>query len=292
MHMCMHGIDQSMHHYVSVIVAILAVATYANANAADNSTMSRPAKGTPEWVVEMYFRQRAFPDQQEYMTGEALRLYASEPTWGEMTKQEVQISYRILESKSVRKIYAIESYDSSLHMDIYCYLLLEEGKWKISAMRSLALSGIYWAYVQECEGNPSYADTSEVGCENARLMISSDQELKQHLLDNLDEFEEIVRLKQEMPVMDKVVRDSTGEWGVRPPNEWEKREKDLLDELFLMSVSPSGSSGEVRINVGGILDNELLYIYLPDDVEPPTMSPGDYIYVEEIAPHWYLAKRT
>jgi hypothetical protein len=66
----------------------------------------------------------------------------------------------------------------------------------------------------------------------------------------------------------------------------------LLDELFLREVVDYGPSGGVNILVGGILDNMLLYSYLPDGVEPPSMSPNDYIYVEQVAPGWYLIKRT
>ena len=277
---------------LTISVVIILLITTTGSILADDNNDQQPAKDTPEWVVDMFFRQPEFPNLSDYVTGEESERLATQPTWGMIIRPDVQISYRLLESKPDHKIYAIESSDSSSHVDYYCYLSLINNQWKISAVRSLALTGVYWMMLQECEKNPPLDDSAVASCENARLIISSDAKLKQHLIDNLGKFEEIVKLRQEMPVMELVVRDSTGAWGVRPPNKWEKQEQELLDELFLSKVYAVGASGEVHILVGGILENELLYYYLPDGVEPPDMTSNDYIYVERIVPNWYLVKKT
>lgn len=254
---------------------------------ADDTITPPPKRGTAEWVVDMYFGQPSFPELQDYVTGER-----SGPSWGESIRSGVRVSYRLLESKPDRKIFAIESTSDSSHVDLYCYLSLDEGQWKISAVMSLALTGVYWMMVQECEKDKSVNDTNNVSCGNARLMISADTVLKQHLIKNLDKFEELVKLRSERPGTGKVVRDSTGAWGVRPPNKWEKREKSLLDKLFLSEVIDGGPNGEIHILLGGMVDNQILYFYLPDDSKPPEMSPDEYIYVERILPNWYLVKTT
>jgi len=211
--MCTHVITRTIRRYVTTIVAMLVVTSVGTESSrADDSVTPQPARATAEWVLNMYFEQPSFPDFAEFVTGDEADYLLSQPPLGEIKPPEVSVSYRLLESRPDRKVYAVESSDTSSHVDFYCYLLLDEGQWKIAAVRSLALTGIYWALVQQCEGDPSFADTAGVHCGNARLMISSDKKLKQHLIDNLDKFEEIVKLRQETPVREKVVRDSTGAW--------------------------------------------------------------------------------
>ena len=41
-----------------------------------------------------------------------------------------------------------------------------------------------------------------------------------------------------------------------------------------------------------MLDNRVGYIYAPAGCTPPPLSPGEYIYVEAVAPGWYLYKTT
>jgi hypothetical protein len=40
------------------------------------------------------------------------------------------------------------------------------------------------------------------------------------------------------------------------------------------------------------MDNEVGYLYVPDGIKPPEISPNDFIYVEYIIGNWYIYRTT
>jgi hypothetical protein len=61
-------------------------------------------------------------------------------------------------------------------------------------------------------------------------------------------------------------------------------------DLALTAVEIT-ATGNVEVSIGGVFDNVVMLIFSPRK-SPPTMSPSDFIWVEELAIAWYLARTT
>jgi hypothetical protein len=55
---------------------------------------------------------------------------------------------------------------------------------------------------------------------------------------------------------------------------------------------PDDHPGIIEINIGGMLNNSVGFLYVPEGRMPPAMSSGGYIYIEKVMDHWYLYKTT
>ncbi len=101
------------------------------------------------------------------------------------------------------------------------------------------------------------------------LTIKNDSELKAYLKNNLTEFKKVVTLFS---------KD-------------EKEQSEIAAKrLFINHVRNNG--GVLELSIGGILDNEIGYLYVPPGTDPPTINPSEFIYVEEVTDDWYVYKKT
>jgi hypothetical protein len=62
-------------------------------------------------------------------------------------------------------------------------------------------------------------------------------------------------------------------------------------KLFISSVAKR-ASGCVEFIIGGIVDNSVGFMFVPDGLSPPPIDPSNYIYVEPAVDHWYVFKTT
>src|SRR6187399_15665 len=56
-----------------------------------------PATGSPEWIVDQFFKQKEFPELSRYATGEFAELYKSSPTLGSIVPSGVTVTTRVIE---------------------------------------------------------------------------------------------------------------------------------------------------------------------------------------------------
>ncbi len=104
------------------------------------------------------------------------------------------------------------------------------------------------------------------------LTIKSDRDLKQFLAANIKTLQAIADLAKS---------------GNRAKADRLAQELNL-NKVFL----PEDYPGIIEINIGGMIDNAVGFLYVPDGRKPPGMSLGGYIYIEKVLEHWYLYKTT
>ncbi|PIE46589.1 MAG: hypothetical protein CSA42_07715 [Gammaproteobacteria bacterium] len=102
------------------------------------------------------------------------------------------------------------------------------------------------------------------------LTVKSDAELKAFLLERKNLFERIVELAKN---------------NINESNE-------IAGSIYLSSVKRDDKSGVVDVIIGGIVDNWVGYLYIPDGASVPEMSAAHYIYLEHIIDNWYIYKTT
>ncbi len=67
---------------------------------------------------------------------------------------------------------------------------------------------------------------------------------------------------------------------------------EIAGSIYLSSVKKDNKSGVVDVTIGGIMDNLVGYLYIPDGASVPEMSAAHYIYLEHIIDNWYIYKTT
>jgi hypothetical protein len=102
------------------------------------------------------------------------------------------------------------------------------------------------------------------------IVFKSDDELKAYVASNQKKLERIVSLVGEGRTEDA-----------------QKAAKDL----FIASVAKTGS-GTIELIIGGMVDNSVGIMFVPEGASRPIIDPSNYIYVEAVLGRWYIFKTT
>ncbi|AJQ92904.1 hypothetical protein [Gynuella sunshinyii] len=221
-------------------------------------------------LVEQFFGQEGINNKREVYAGEMLEHYLDKPTLGESLPKGIDVSLRLLEKNLQREIYAVLLSKDGRSQDWYIYLVNDQNKWKISAVRNLALPGIFFMALQEIQSKSNRTKEEEYQYQNMLLTLQLDSELKEFLHKNIDSLNVIA------------VQAKTSQ----------EKATESAKHLNLNFVGYESSSGIVDINIGGILDNSVGYLFVPTGAEVPKMSDDNYIYIESVTGNWYVYKTT
>jgi len=221
-------------------------------------------------LVKQFFGQDGIKNKREVYAGEMLEHYLDRPTMGETLPKGVEVILKALEKSPEREIYAVLLSKDGRSQDWYIYLVNEQNKWKISAVRNLALPGLFFMALQEVQSKTSRTKEEEHQYQNMLLTLQLDSELKEFLYKNIDSLNTIA------------LEAKTSQ----------EKATESAKHLNLNFVGYEPSSGIVDVNIGGILDNSVGYLFVPTTTKVPKMSGDNYIYIEHIIGNWYVYKTT
>jgi hypothetical protein len=242
------------------IIFILIIFMPLNANASSDA----------EKLISSFLGPDGISDKESVYIGEMLQAYTSRPTLGESLPKGSTYSLRILESSENHAIYSVLIKTNGNSKDWYIYLKKDEGVWKLQAVRTLALSGIFDMVIQKLSNKKR--NEEEQAYQNMLLTTKLDSELKNYFLTNKDAF-------------DKLVQSHL--------NGDTEKEAMLIRQLYLNNILKLYDYPNIiDVSIGGILDNSVGYLYVPKGFEPPVMNADEYIYIERITDHWYIYKTT
>lgn len=231
-------------------------------------TLSIANAAEPDVLVN-FFGHGGISDKSSVYHGEMLQNFSNKSTLGQALPRNVHATFRRLDGSQRNTVYAVLLSDGHNSQDWYVFMVRENDIWKISAVRNLALPGVFYSALQQLEQKNPRSEVEEWQYRNMLLTIKSDQELKNYLRSNLAKFKNLANLYSEG---DK------------------EKSNEGAKHLYVNFVSDK--EGVIDFNVGGIIDNSVGYLYVPEGSKPPLMSPSGFIYVEEIADGWYIYKTT
>lgn len=245
----------------------------------------------PEEVIKLYFLEPDGALYAERVTGLTSELPAR-PTFGEsMPRDSFQLSYRCLEQDSARAVYAVQITSGGDEGDLYVYVEHSSGGgWHIAAIRTLALTGIPQMVVDGVTDPGTLTVPERQVYENCRLLLKPDRRLKEYFLLHQDEIE----------LLHELLRADASRSGFKcrisfdhsDADSVEMSEGDLLVCDLNLNAAEIREDGVATISIGGMVDNEVGYLYVPEGAEPPRMDPSRYIYVERITGRWFIFKTT
>lgn len=230
----------------------------------------KPSRLAPEELVELFFSSQGVSNRKDLYTGELLESYVDQPTLGETLPKGTLVKQRFIEQGSDRDIIAVELTSGSSTVDWYVYLKFENSRWKLEAVRTLALPPVFFLGIGQLGEKKTRTPDEEHRLQNMLLVKSSDKDLKAFWQEHSKEFSRLADLSKSN----------------------EEAAKKLARELHLTTVEYSRDTGIADARVGGIMDNSVGFLFVPKGAKPPEMSTGKYIYVERISEQWFIYKTT
>ena len=259
-----------------------------------------PAVGSPEWIVDSFFRQKQFPDLARYSTGEFAELYKSSPTLGSIVPASVTVSTRLLERDALHAIFGVTMTDSNVTKEWYAYLRLDGGAFKLEAIRTLTLGARFFETLVATEKAALAGRLNELGVQEldrSHLTIAADAELKNHFVAQKPLFDALAKEFAGLAAIDVVNFDGR----VAPPGSIDaagitvERVSGLAQQLRALTLGAAirkyrDCEGCLVFIVGGDGANQVGYLRAGPGAKVPKMSPQSFIYIEPIADGWYLFK--
>ncbi|MEO6048185.1 MAG: hypothetical protein ABIQ57_11960 [Candidatus Kapaibacterium sp.] len=248
-----------------------------------------PEQGSPEWIIEMYFARRAFPQLEQYTIGELRNDHQA--TVGSGLSDSTRVTWRKLQEETTRAVYAVAITERSYHSDNYAFFVRTGDGWKLNAIRSLGLPGAFYRLMEQLENERNLPDSLAARLANMRLAINSDDSLKSYFRGNVEEFDMLRNILRSAPDIIAVTDNGVADPAAVSNSETVSRITALLRKLRIRSIRRAAEgSGAFYLTIHDESGHAVGYLSLPEGAAPPGMTPSRFIYLEEITRGWYIYK--
>lgn len=223
--------------------------------------------GSPEWLVNMFFSKSNFPDKANYLTGEMIE-ESNEKTVGEELKGKAKVSFHQIKATNSTCVFAIELQTESKTIDFYSYLIKDVDEWKITAVRRFLLPAFIYTARDSLMNLNALLPGDSVFLLSLRLFTASDQELKNYLSSNLENFQDLISL-------------------------FINNEKDKAN-IVLASVGCNAIYTDKKypgctfIQILKFENMEAGFIQAADEILLPAISYEEFVYLGEVVPGWFI----
>lgn len=268
-----------------VWAAVLA-ACLTTAPLAAQTTPTPPPANDPAWLVKRYFVDHAFPGEGAYLVGEMAAQDVGRSV-GSLLPPGFRASYRRLMNDGTRAVYAVLVVGQGQFTDSYAYLEKDSTGWKIAAVRALKLPREFLNALRVLRQQHNLPDSVHATFLNMQLLAAPDTSLKLIFLEHKQAFETLVSEYRAQGEDGVSVSPSGRPTSSRTFGPVERR----LASLHLTSVYRERTlPGCVFVVIGNEGTSAVGYLYDAGGCHVPEMSPDHFIYVERIAPRWWVYK--
>lgn len=223
------------------------------------------SSGSPEWLVDMFFKKSNFPDKANYFSGEMLN-ETEKPTIGEELNGKGEMSFHQINAADDRIVFAVELKIDEKAVDFYAFLKRQNNDWKIVAVRSFILPDFVYK-VADSLSNQTYLPDSSLYL-SLKLFTMNDSQLKNYFIDKSDSFNELISYFNQ--------------------NDKESGDKKLSELGCTAIFRDTNFPGCTFILINSFKEISAGFINSSDTARLPEISEKDFIYIEEILPGWFL----
>lgn len=240
-------------------------------------------------IVRRFYGDSALPDRGSILTTRYAALLDTTPTPGEIMPRGTRIVIREIERDSAHAIFETESGPEKQFADWYTYLVRDGGKWKIDNVRIYELPPAHYLILDSLEAKKNLPDSLAWVRDRMRLSASSNAVLKAHFVAHKAA---ILKLASDFEAHTAMrALDESGE--SFPANAVQGTDKESLTSalhaLKLGAALRNLSALQcVRYKIGGSGQTTVGYMHFKSSCPLPTMGTDDIVYMERVAPDWYL----
>jgi hypothetical protein len=290
---------------IALCIAVIAIAVFAIAVVGQSEKSE--AVGSPEWIMKQAFSPAPrTANLSPYIGGELLLKESHQPNLvdGSFVDSGAVVTCRSLETTADHSTYAVFLREGAAFADMYCYLHKDTVGWKLVGIRSLAQTWVIDEAIKQLKSKSSLTDSEKWDMANAELTVASDSALKAHFQTNQATFSKIaglVRSQHSSGSASTLHNSESVDTAEIKTDSISMQLRDLARKV-MVTIAKGGQTyscqSGLTLLIGGVMDNTVGYLYIPDSCTVPTIwndgqRPGtDIIYIEQIAPGWYLYKST
>lgn len=255
------------------------------------STHAQAGRESPGWLVEQFYTRGSFPEIAEYATGEFAHQAREGGTMAAWLPADVRVDSRELLRNDTAAVFATAARNETGAQDWYTFLRHEGGRWKISEVRTLAFPPLHRVLLDTLEAHRRRGilpDSVVPVAERMRLAIASDSALGVYARTHQAALRGLGERFAAEPASVRVL--AVEGRGATPAQDALIR--DMLDRRLGALVRDAQYRGCVFLKIGGMLDNEVGFVYAPTGCRVPPVTADRFIYVEEAAPGLFVYKTT
>lgn len=247
-------------------------------------------EGTPQWVVERFYQRELWAERGDHLAGE-LEEFREAPTPGNELREGARVTIRPLQVGGDHAVFATTVVYPDIVEDAYLFLQRGE-RWQIVSYRGLALPELFYAMIDTLQAMPERTPEYERMLRTLRLVTQPDSALKAYFAGHRAEFDALGRAAAEAEGLSTVYAEPLEKDESLSPALLRIREMLRALALGRATLRDEQAPGCVLLEIGGMMDDTAGYLYAPAGCRVPRMSPEYFIYLEELAPGWYVYKTT
>lgn len=240
-------------------------------------------------IVHRFFADSVLPDRNGVLTERFNKLLDTTPIPGAILPKGTRLAIREVSRDSTHAVFETESGPEKRFADWYTYLVRDAGKWKIDNLRVFELPPLHYLILDSLEAKKSLPDSVAYLRDRMRLSASSNAALKAHFVAHKVAILKLASAFESHTAITGI--DENGE--TSPANGLpESDTRALTAAMHAVSIGAALRKLDarqcVRYKIGGVDETSVGYMHFGASCAKPVVGREDVMYMERLAPDWYL----
>jgi hypothetical protein len=240
-------------------------------------------------IVHRFFADSSLPDRGSVLTARFDKMLDTTPIPGAMIPRGTRLVIREISRDSAHAVYETESGPETRFVDWYTYLVRDAGKWRIDNLRVFELPPVHYLILDSLETKKNLPDSVAFVRDRMRLSSSSNALLKAHFAAHKAAILKLASEFESHPQMRGL--DESGQ--MFPANALPDAVRNALTaQMHALEIGAALRKLDalecVRYKIGGVEQTTVGYMHFGASCKVPAMGTEDVMYVERVAPDWYV----
>ena len=271
------------------VVGFVLVSAASAVNAQQKAPAGSAETRTITAIVHQFYGDSIVPDRSVILTKRYAALLDTTPTPGAIMPRGTRLVIREISRDSAHAVYETESGPEKQFADWYTYLVRDGGKWKIDNVRIYELPPSHFIILDSLDAKKTLSDTLTWLRERMHLSAGTNAELKAHFSAHKAGILKLATDFESRTTLSAI--DESGQ--TAPENALPDADKKALTaELHAVQLGAALRNMSalqcVRYKIGGIEQTTVGYMHFKATCPMPVAGVDDVIYMERVAPDWYL----
>jgi hypothetical protein len=273
----------------TIVIACAAMATASVAAAQGKTTTPSAESQSIGAVVHRFFADSVLPDRSSMLTPRFDTLMDTTPPPGAILPHGARLVIREISHDSANAIFETETGPETHFADWYTYLVRDAGKWKIDNLRVFELPPAHYLILDSLEVKKNLPDSVAFVRDRMRLSASSNAVLKAHFAAHKAAMLKLASMFESHTAITGF--DESG--ATIPANALPERDRKALSAaMHALGIGAALRKLDalqcVRYKIGGVDEATVGYMHFGASCAKPVVGREDVMYMERVAPDWYV----
>jgi hypothetical protein len=274
---------------VKIGIAIVAMAYASVAGAQGKSATPSAETQSISAIVHHFFADSVLPDRSSILTPRFDKLMDTTPPPGAILPRGARLVIREISRDSANAVFETETGPATRFADWYTYLVRDAGKWKIDNLRVFELPPVHYLILDSLEVKKNLPDSIAFVRDRMRLSASSNAALKAHFAAHKAAILKLASMFESHAAITGF--DESG--ATIPANALPETDgKALSAAMHALDIGAAlrrlDAPQCVRYKIGGVDETTVGYMHFGASCTKPVMGREDVMYMERVAPDWYV----